>query len=166
MPTSAHESETHSIAGFFAAVTRNADRGGDVAVAAHKVIGKRVELGMAAAFNPLGADRAEFAQIIPEKVEAFTSASAIMLKHSSHASRMLTRLASEEMTTAFRAMTALVTCSGPAALAEAQGNIARAWFERAASSFLGLGMLALDAQDAALAPIRQTVVANAERLGR
>jgi hypothetical protein len=89
-----------------------------------------------------------------------------MLKHSSDASRMLTRLASDEMTTAFRAMTAMVSCPSPAALAQAQGNIARAWFERAASNFLGLGMLALDAQDAALAPIRQTVVANAKRLGR
>jgi O-methyltransferase involved in polyketide biosynthesis len=166
MPMNAHESETHSIAGFFAAVTRNADHSGDVATAAHKVIGKRVALGMAAAFNPLEADHAEFVQIIPEKVEAFTSSSAIMLKHSSRASRMLTRLASDEMTTAFRAVTAMVGCASPLALAEAQGNIARAWFERAASNFLGLGMLALDAQDAALAPIRQTVVANAERLGR
>jgi hypothetical protein len=166
MPTNAHKSETHSIAGFLAAVTRNADRSGDVALAAHKVIGKRVELGMAAALDPLGADHAEFVQIIPEKVEAFTSASVIMLKHTSRAGRTLTRLASDEMTTAFRAITALVTSPNPAALAEAQGNIARAWFERAAANFLGWSMLALDAQDAALAPIRQTVVANAERLGR
>jgi hypothetical protein len=166
MPANTDKSEPHSIAGFFAAVTRNADRSGDVAKAAHKVIGKRVELGMAAAFNPLEADHAEFGQIIPEKVEAFTSASVIMLKHSSRASRTLTRLASDEMTAAFQAMTAMVSCPSPTALAAAQGTIARAWFARAAANFLGLGMLALDAQDAALAPIRHTVVANAERLGR
>jgi O-methyltransferase involved in polyketide biosynthesis len=166
MPINDHIPETYSIAGFFAAVTRNADRGGAVATATGKVIGQRVALGMAAALNPLGADHGEFAQIIPEKVEAFTSASAIMLKHSIRASRKMTHLASDEMATASRAVSAMIGCSSPAALAEAQANMALAWFERAASSFLGLSMLALDAHDAALAPIRQTVVANAERLGQ
>jgi O-methyltransferase involved in polyketide biosynthesis len=165
MQTTDHVSETHSIAGFFAAVTRNADRGSDVATATRKVIGKRVALGMAAAMNPTGADHAEFAQIIPEKVEAFTSSSAIMLERSNHAGRTMSRLMSDEMATASRAATTLIGCSSPAALVEAQGNIVLAWFERATSGFLGLGMLALDAHDAALAPIRQTVVANAERLG-
>jgi hypothetical protein len=61
-------------------------------------------------------------------------------------------------------MTALVGCSNPGDLAEAQCSFAAAWFERATASFLALGMLALDAHDAAMAPIRQTVVANAERL--
>jgi hypothetical protein len=164
MPINDHAPETDSIATFFAAVKRNADRGGAVATATSKVIGQRVALGMAAALNPLGADHGEFAQIIPEKVEAFTSASAIMLKHSSHASHKMARLASDEMAAASRAVAAMISCSSPAALAEAQANMALAWFERAASSFLGFGMLALDAHDAALAPIRQTVVANAERL--
>jgi O-methyltransferase involved in polyketide biosynthesis len=164
MPTNEHLSGAHSVAGFFAAVTRNADRGGVVAKATRHVIGKRVALGMAAAMNPLHADHDEFAQIIPEKVEAFTSASAILLEHSTNAGQTMTRLVSDELATASRAMTTLIGCSSPAALLEAQGDIARAWFERTASSFLGLGMLALNAHDAALAPIRQTVVANAERL--
>ena len=166
MPINDPVSETYSIAGFFAAVTRNADSGEAVATASRKVIEKRVALGMAAALNPLRADHDEFAQIIPEKVEAFTSAGAIMLEHSSHASHQLARLASDEMATASRAVASLLHCSSPAALAEAQAKMAFAWFERAASSFLGMGMLALDAHDAALAPIRQTVVANAERLGQ
>jgi hypothetical protein len=163
MPSNDHGSETYSIAGFFAAVTRNADRGEAVATATRNVIEKRVALGIAAALDPLGADHAEFAQIIPEKVEAFTFAG--MLKHSSHASRKMARLASDEIAAASHAVAAMIHCSSPAALAEAQADMAFAWFERAASSFLGLGMLALDAHDAALAPIRQTVVANAERLG-
>ncbi len=57
-------------------------------------------------------------------------------------------------------------CSSPAAVAEVQGRFARAWFDRAASNFIAIGMLALGAQDAVMAPIRQTVVANAERLSR
>jgi len=166
MPTSDHMAETHSISGFFAAVTRNTGRGNDVATATRHVIGKRVALGMAAAMNPIGADHAEFAQIIPEKVEAFTSSSAILLERSNQASRTMSRLVSDEMATASRAVTTLIGCSNPAALVEAQCNIARAWFERAASSFLGFGMLALNAHDAALAPIRHTVVANSERLGQ
>jgi len=164
MPINDHVPETHSIAGLLAAITRNTDRGGDVAAATRHVIGKRVALGMAAALNPLRADHDEFAQIIPEKVEAFGAAGMILLEHSNLASRRMTRLASDEMATASRAMTALVRCSNPADLAEAQCSFTAAWFERATSSFLGLGMLALDAHDAAMAPIRQTVVANAERL--
>jgi hypothetical protein len=53
----------------------------------------------------------------------------------------------------------------PAAWAEAQSRFARAWFSRATSSLNMMGMLMLTAQAAAMAPIRQTVAANAERLG-
>jgi hypothetical protein len=48
----------------------------------------------------------------------------------------------------------------------AQTRFLRAWFERTASNFIAMGVLALDAQNAAMVPIRQTVAANAERLGR
>jgi O-methyltransferase involved in polyketide biosynthesis len=38
--------------------------------------------------------------------------------------------------------------------------------DRATSTIIAMGLLALSAQDAAMAPLRQTVAANAERLGR
>jgi hypothetical protein len=38
-------------------------------------------------------------------------------------------------------------------------------FDRAAANLIAMSMLALRAQDAVMAPIRETVEANAERLG-
>jgi hypothetical protein len=155
-----------TIGGVFGLAKQYAGRGGDLAIATGQVVAKRVALGMAAALDPLRADHVEFARIVPEKVEAFSAAGMIMLKQSDQANRQMTRFASEEVVTTARATIAMAGCSSPAALAEAQGRFALAWFERAASTFIAMGMLALNAQDAAMAPIRQTVTANVERLAR
>lgn len=155
-----------TIGDVFAVATRNASRGGNLAIAASQVLAKRVALGMAAALDPLRADHVEFARIIPEKVEAFSAAGMIMLQQSNQANGQMTRLASDEVVTTARATMAMAGCASPAALAAAQGRFALAWFDRAASNFIAMGMLALSAQDAAMTPIRQMVAANAERLGR
>jgi O-methyltransferase involved in polyketide biosynthesis len=149
----------------FAAATRNAARGGDLVMATGQVMAKRMALGMAAVLNPLRADHMEFARIVPEKMGAFSAAGMIMIEQSNRANRKMARLASDEVVTTARATIAMAGCSSPAALAAAQGRFALAWFGRAASNFIAMGMLALSAQDAAMAPIRQTVGANAERLG-
>jgi hypothetical protein len=146
--------------------TQNAMRGSDIVVATTQVIAKRVGLGLAAAFNPLRADHVEFARMVPEKVETFSAAGMILLKESGQANRQLIRLASDQAMTTARATIEMTGCSSPVALAEAQGRFARAWFDRVTSSFITMGLLALTTQAAAMAPIRQTVVANAERLGR
>ncbi len=159
-------SHADMMGGVLTAATQNAKHGGDMARATSQVIAKRVALGMAAAFNPVQADHAEFARIIPEKVEAFSTAGMAMLKQSGQASRQMVRLATDEVMATARATIEMTDCSGPAALAEAQSRFARAWFSRAASSFIALGALALASQAAIMAPVRQTVVANAERLGR
>jgi O-methyltransferase involved in polyketide biosynthesis len=151
--------------GIFAMARQNACRGNDIVKATTKVIAKRVALGLAAALDPVHADHGEFARMVPEKVEAFSAAGMVMLKQSGEASQQMMRLASREvMTTAF-ATIEMTGCSGPAAWAEAQGRFARAWLSRATSSLDTMGMLVLTAQAAAMAPIRQTVVANSERLG-
>jgi hypothetical protein len=155
-----------TIGDVFAVATRNASHGGNLAIAASQVLAKRVALGMAAALDPLRADHVEFARIIPEKVEAFSAAGMIMLQQSNQANGQMTRLASDEVVTTARATMAMAGCASPAALAAAQGRFALAWFDRAASNFIAMGMLALSAQDAAMTPIRQMVAANAERLGR
>jgi O-methyltransferase involved in polyketide biosynthesis len=159
-------SSADTMGGLLTAATQNAMHGGDIARATSQVIAKRVALGMVAAFDPLRADHVEFARIIPEKVEAFSTAAMVMLKQSGQANRQMIHLASDEVMTTARATIEITDCSSPAALAEAQSRFARAWFSRAASSFIAMGMLALTAQAAAMAPIRQTVVSNAERLGR
>jgi hypothetical protein len=82
-----HDSTVEAMGGFLAAATQNATCSGDIAIATTQVITKRVKLGMAAAFNPLRADRAEFSRMVPEKVEAFSTAGMIMLKQSGQANR-------------------------------------------------------------------------------
>jgi hypothetical protein len=145
---------------------RNACRGGELVIATSQVMAKRVAIGMAAALDPLRADHMELARIVPEKVEAFLTAGMIILQQSHQANRQMTRLASDEVVTTARATIAMVGCSNPAGLAAAQSRFALAWFDRATSTIIAMGLLALSAQDAAMAPLRQTVAANAERLGR
>jgi len=159
-------STVDAMGGFLAAATQNARCGGDIAFATTRVIGKRVALGMAATFNPLRADRAEFSRMVPEKVEAFSTAGMVMLKQSGQASRQMMRFVSDEVTTTVHATIEMSGCCSPAALAGAQSRFARAWFARATSSWIAMGIRAFEAQSAAMAPIRETVIANAERLGR
>jgi hypothetical protein len=152
--------------GVLDAAARNADTGNDIAVAAGQIIAKRIALGMAAALDPLGADHAEFGRMVPEKMEAFSAAGRIMLEQSNQAGWELSRLASDEVMTTARATLAMATCADPVTMAEAQGQFALDWFNRAATNFFAMGMLALGVQQAAMVPIQQTVAANAERLGR
>jgi hypothetical protein len=102
--------------------------------------------------------------MVPEKVDAFSGAGMAMMRQSHQAGRQMMRRASDEVMSSARAAIEMIGCSGPAALAEAQGRFARAWVDRATSGFIALGMLAVTAQAAAMTPIRQTVAANAERL--
>jgi hypothetical protein len=66
--------------------------------------------------------------------------------------------------TAAKAAAAMSRCSNPADLAMAQGKFAYGWMGRATSRFIAMSAFAMSAQAAALAPIRQTVVENSERL--
>ena len=152
--------------GVLNAATRNAGTSNDLAIAAGQIIAKRVALGVAAAFDPLGADHVEFGRMMPEKMEAFSAAGMIMLEQSNHVGLEISRLATDEVMTTARATLAMASCASPVAMVEAQGQFALAWFNRAASNFFAMGILALGAHQAAMAPIQQTVAANTERLGR
>jgi O-methyltransferase involved in polyketide biosynthesis len=164
--TNGNVSRADTTDGILAMARQNASRGNDLAKATTRIIAKRVALGLAAVLDPMHADHVEFARMVPEKVKAFSAAGMVMLNQSGEASRQMMRLASEEVMTTACATIEMTGCSSPAAWAEAQSRFARAWLSRATSSFNTMGMLALTAQAAAMAPIRQTVVANAERLGR
>jgi O-methyltransferase involved in polyketide biosynthesis len=145
---------------------QNMTSGDDIARASRHVIGKRVALGVQAALRPHRADHAEFARIIPEKVEAFSAAGKAVMQKSDEASRQILEDVSLEMMTAVSAVAAMSRCANPADLAMAQGRFAYGWMSRATSRFIEMGLLAMSAQAAALAPIRQTVVENSERLAR
>jgi hypothetical protein len=149
-----------------AAATRNAGIGSDIAIATGQVIAKRMALGMAAAQRPGQMDHVEFGRMIPEKVEAFSAAGTIMFKQSGRAGQQVAQFASTEMAITARAAMAMAKCATPMAFAQAQGSFMRAWFDRTASNFMAMGMMALGTQDAAMTPIRATVVGNAKRLGR
>jgi hypothetical protein len=159
-------SSADTIGDVLTAAARNARHGSDIARATTEVIAKRVALGMVAALDPVRADRVEFARMIPEKVEAFSTAGMVMLAQSGQTGQHVIRLASDEVRTTVNAIMEMTSCDSPAALAEAQSRFARAWLSRVTSGFIAMGMLAAASQAAAMAPIHQTVVANAERLGR
>ncbi len=152
--------------GVLDAATRSAGSGSDLAVAAGQIIARRVALGLTAAFDPLGADHTELGRMMPEKVEAFSAAGMIMLEQTNQAGWEMTRLASDEVMTGALATFAMATCATPMAMAEAQGQYALNWLNRAASNFFALGMLAFGAHEAAMAPIRTTVAANTARLAK
>lgn len=150
--------------GMLDAATRNAGTGNDIAIAAGEVIARRVILGMAAAFDPVRADHAEFARMVPEKMEAFSAAGMIMLEQSNQFGWECSRIAADEVMTTARATLALTGCTTPMAMAEAQGHFALAWFNRAATNLFAMGMLVLGAQQAAMIPIQQAVADNTVRL--
>jgi hypothetical protein len=158
-------SNANTMENVLSVATQNAMRSADIVTATGQVIAKRVALGMAAAFDPMHADHAEFARMVPEKVKAFSTSGMVMLQQTREATRQMMQLASDEAATA-RAAIEMADYSSPAALAAAQGRLARAYFGRAATSLFKMGMLALSVQAAAMAPIHATVVGNAERLGR
>jgi len=159
-------SSADTIGDVLTAAARNAMHGSDIAKATTEVIARRVALGMVAALDPVRADHIEFARMVQEKVEAFSTAGLAMLTQSGQAGQQVIRLASDEVMAAAHAMIEMTSCGSPAALAEAQSRFARAWFNRINSSFIAMGMLAVASEAAAMAPIHQTVVANAERIGR
>ncbi len=159
------DSQAPGTIGDMVALARHtAGSGSDLAVAAGQVIAKRVALGVAAAVNPMAADHAEFARMVPEKVEAFSAAGMVMVAQSEEVRSQLTRFATHEVMTAARAAFEMATSLNPMTLMEAQGRFAQAWFDRAHSNFMALGMMALRAQAAALSPLQTAVAANTERL--
>jgi O-methyltransferase involved in polyketide biosynthesis len=155
-----------SLSSVFDAAARNATSGSNLTGAASQVIAKRVALGVAAAFDPARADHAEFGRMVPEKMKAFSAAGAIMVQQVARAQEQISCFASEAIKTATRATFAIASSGSPVAMVETQRRFAAAWFEKAASNFMAMGVLALDAQAAAITPFQQTIAANAERLDR
>jgi hypothetical protein len=153
-----------AMGGVSALAIRTMTYGDDIARASQQVIRKRVVLGLQAALHPHRADHAEFARIIPEKVEAFSAAGQVMMQKSGEANRQIMEHVSSEVLTVARAAVSMSRCASPADLALSQGRFASAWMARATSHVIAMGAFAMSAQAAALAPIRRTVVENSERL--
>lgn len=158
------KTQMSSFNGVLDAAADNAASTNDLAIAAGNVIAKRVALGVAAAFDPLQADHTEFTRMVPEKVEAFSAAGMIMIEQSTQAVSEIARLATDEVVTTARATLSMADWISPVAIAQAQQRFALAWINRATTNFFNMGLLALGAQKAAMAPIQETIAANAKRL--
>jgi O-methyltransferase involved in polyketide biosynthesis len=153
-----------SIGGVFAAATLSAGRSGDLALASSHVVARRVALGVVGALNPADADHAEFARMVPEKIEAFTAMGAVMREQTDHVAREWSRLASDEIEAARQATMSLTACTTPGELAAAQHALMMEWFARSAATVATIGMLTLQAQEAAMAPLHAQVAVNVDRL--
>jgi hypothetical protein len=153
-----------SFRGMLAEASNNAGRSSELATASSQIVAKRIALGISAAMNPLKADHAEFARMVPEKVEAFSSASAILFEQAGKACQRMTRTMSEEIFATARASVAMASCPSPTLLAQAQTTFMRLWCDRVTTNLIKMGMSALSAQEAAMTPIRRTIAANTERL--
>lgn len=152
------------ISDVLALAKRTADSGNELVIGAGQIIAKRVGLGLAAAVNPMAADLAEFARIMPEKVEAFSAAGIAMFEQTELVRNQLTSFASDEVMTTVRATIEIATCFTPMAMLEAQDRIAHAWWDRAISNFAALATMTLNAHSAGLGPLQLAVAANKARL--
>jgi hypothetical protein len=144
----------------------NAIAGGEMLMAAGEVIGKRMALGAAALTDPANADHDEFALMVPEKARAFSAAGSILMARSMRAAGYASSVAVAEMALAAKAGASMAACASPAALAAAQGELAWSWFGRSMSFALAMGTMAMQAQGAAMRPVRVAAMANARRLRR
>jgi O-methyltransferase involved in polyketide biosynthesis len=155
-----------SLTNVFDAAARNASSGSRLTGAASQIIAKRAALGVAAVFDPVRADHVEFGRMVPEKMKAFSAAGMILVQQAAHAQEQISRFASEAIKIATRATFTIAGSGSPVAMAETQRRFAASWFEKTTSNFMELGMLALNAQKAAMTPFQQTIASNTERLGR
>jgi hypothetical protein len=158
--------DARTLGNTMAAAGANARKSSRLALAAGQVIAKRLALGAAAMVDPLAADHAEFARIIPEKALAFSETGMIWLQRSGAVAEQMGRFAASEMAIVAKAAADIAGCRTPAGVIAAQSRFATAWFARALSRSIALGSLAMRSQGAAIAPMHKAATANARRLRR
>lgn len=137
---------------------------GELALASGEVVVKRMALGAAAMVDPLNADHAEFARMVPEKAQAFSDAGTAILQRSSDVLQQMANYAVAEMSIAMKFSMGMAAYRTPAALAAAQSKFLLGWLGRSLSQSAALGHFAVRSQAAAIAPVHKTATANARRL--
>jgi hypothetical protein len=139
-------------------------KAGELGVAAQNVIAKRMGLGLAAMTDPANADHAEFARMVPEKVEAFATAGTVMLERSAAIGQKLASYAMAEARISGRAMLAAAASGDPAALARAQARLMTGAAERMFALAVQVGAMGMATMGAMLAPVHSKARANDRRL--
>jgi len=139
-------------------------KGAALAQAAGHVVAKRTALGLVAMADPTRADQAEFARMVPEKMEAFGTSAMTFMQCSAELAQHAVRFASSEMAIATKATAELARCRTPAAAAAAQSRFATAWFFRAFSQSIAVCALAMRSYGAVMNPVHQGAIRNSRRL--
>ena len=137
---------------------------GELMVASGTVIALRAAMGVRALADPATVDHGELALMLPEKTEAMSAASMILLQQAGEAAHRATLFALSELSAAAEATTKVAACGDPSARAALQGNLALAAFGRVMAQSIAMGTLAMMAQQAAMAPFHRAATANAKRL--
>lgn len=162
--SSDHVHAANDIGATLAAVSSSAAAGGELMVASGTVIALRAAMGVRGMANPANADHGELARLLPEKSEAISAASMILLQQAGEASRRATTYALSELSAAADATTRIAACGDPSALATLQGDLALVAFGRIMAQSIAMGTLAIVAQQAAMSPFHLAATANAKRL--
>jgi hypothetical protein len=114
--------------------------------------------------DPTRADQAEFARMVPEKMEAFGASAITFMRCSGELAQQAARFASSEMAIATIATADLARCRTPAAAVAIQSRFAAAWFARALSRSIAVGALAMRSYGAVMTPVHQAAIQNSRRL--
>jgi hypothetical protein len=138
--------------------------GSELMVASGTVIALRAAMGVRGLADPANADHGELARLLPEKSEAISAASVILLQQAGEAAHRAMLFALDELSAAADATTRIAACGDPSALAALQGNLALATFGRVMAQSIALATLAMGAQQAAILPFHRAATANAKRL--
>lgn len=159
-----HIHAANDIGATLAVASSGAAAGGELMVASGTVIALRMAMGVRALADPLTADHAELARLVPEKSEAVSAASIILLQQVGEAAHRATLFALDEFSAAADATTEITACGNPSALCTLPGNLALAAFGRVVAQSIAMGTLAMVAQQAAMSPFHLAATANAKRL--
>jgi hypothetical protein len=153
-----------AMTGLAATAGRNSSRSGELARASAEVVLRRMALGGFAVADPASADHGEFGRMMPEKTRAFTDAGAVLFSHSTRIGQEAARFMAAEAALMGRTAAAILASPNPGGSMAAQMAAAGAWFDRLAAQSGAMCLLALEAQDAVMAPIHRAATDNAERL--
>lgn len=129
-----------------------------------RVVQKRMELGMDAVRNPVTADYVEFGKMLPEKIEALSSASVIFGEKSTILAIQGMRFMTHEAAQAARHAQALIASPNPLAALTAQTAYVVAAAQRLVNASLLLSSMGATLIDASGTPSHRTVMANDRRL--
>jgi hypothetical protein len=149
---------------FLSAARHNSSQTAELTLAAAEVVFRRMTLGGFALVNPAAADHAEFARMVPEKTQAFSDAGSILISRSAQIGQEMGQFIADEMTLTAQTATAVLTSLNPVSMIAVQADAGISWASRLATLARVMGLLALEAQVAAMAPIHRAATDNVERL--